>query len=179
MNAFIAFINGILTGIAMSRDIVKCYERQRKQRLRKMSRDKEESLYISMSKSKNIEHNNTTMSRDIELSEAFDRFWKVFPKREGSNPKRPARLKFFRRAKFDKIDPAAIILGAERYAEECKKLKTHPRYVAMAQTWLNQYRWEDTSSQSENVMSVEEFRKKMKEYEERKERERAERRRRL
>lgn len=167
MTPFDALVAGVFLGLQMSRDSQKTYERERKQRLRQMSRDKEESLSIYT----NTKH--TVVSRDIGLSEAFDRFWLAYPKREGPNPKKPAREKFFRLAKSG-TDPEKLIRGAETYSRALRAAnQIGTRYVCMATTWLNQARWEDEQP-ADNVMSPEEFKQKMREYEERKQREREE-----
>lgn len=73
----------------------------------------------------------------------FDEFWKAFPRRQGSNPKKPAQKK------FDLLiakgtDANAIILGAANYAAELRRDgKDRTQYVAQAVTWLNQSRFED------------------------------------
>lgn len=73
----------------------------------------------------------------------FDEFWSKYPKREGANPKEPARKKFLAAVKSG-ADPTAIIRGAEAYATEQQQLgKVGTTYVAQAVTWLNQQRWRD------------------------------------
>jgi len=71
----------------------------------------------------------------------FETFWKVYPKRKGSNPKHPASLKF-QSAVQTGHDPEAIIAGAKRYAQEESGNAGTP-YIAQAVTWLNQCRWQD------------------------------------
>lgn len=71
----------------------------------------------------------------------FDRFWTVYPKRIGQNPKHPASLKFLRAVKQG-ADPEAIIASARRYAIECSGIEDRT-FVTQAVTWLNQRRWED------------------------------------
>lgn len=69
----------------------------------------------------------------------FEDFWIVFPRREGSNPKKPARDRFARLVAKG-FDPQAIIAGAKALAAE------HPtptRFVPQAITWLNQERFAD------------------------------------
>ena len=73
----------------------------------------------------------------------FEEFWKAYPKRDGANPKKPARKKFDDAVKAGH-DPGAIIAGAERYREYMRsKGQEGTQYVAQAVTWLNQARWED------------------------------------
>jgi len=72
-----------------------------------------------------------------------DEFWPRYPKREGSNPRKPARDKFLIAVKSGH-DPASIVGGVERYATSlAKSNQIGTRYVAQAVTWINQARWED------------------------------------
>ncbi len=80
-------------------------------------------------------------SAPIVQPDDFEIFWRTYPSRgPHSNPKKPAREKFARAVKRG-IDPAAIIRGAEVYAETIRHQGTAPQFVAQAQTWLNQERW--------------------------------------
>jgi hypothetical protein len=70
----------------------------------------------------------------------FDEFWGVYPRREGENPKKPAKASFSRALRKG-ADPRAIISGAKALAAK------HPLpspFVPQAVTWLNQERWSDT-----------------------------------
>ena len=145
------------------RDIVRAYERQRKQRYRQRVRDNEDY----------IDRYNIKYKKDSPLSgtsgstEAFDRFWLAYPKRKGTNPKHPARVKFFRAVKSG-TDPEAMIAAAKAYASDlARERKEQTEYVCMAVTWLNQRRWEDYEQQETNVYNAEEFLRKKKEWEER------------
>lgn len=71
-------------------------------------------------------------------SDFFEDFWLVFPKREGSNPKKPARDRFHRLVAKGH-DPLKLIDAARELSRE------HPsptRFVPQAITWLNQERFE-------------------------------------
>jgi hypothetical protein len=82
------------------------------------------------------------------VDEAFDRFWAKYPRRDGADPKTPAKKKFEAKCRSGS-DPEAIISGAERYAAECQRLgKVGTCYVARALTWLNEDRWQDYPSQA-------------------------------
>lgn len=72
----------------------------------------------------------------------FVDFWKAYPKRDGSNPRQPTCQKFSRYVAAG-IEPEEIISGAKRYAAECERNGTEPKFVAQAATWLNQQRWKD------------------------------------
>jgi hypothetical protein len=77
------------------------------------------------------------------LEEDFQRFWKAYPRRDGANPKSPAKRKFIGAVRSG-ADPLAIISAAESYAsEEAAKDRVGTPYIAQAVTWLNQRRWED------------------------------------
>lgn len=79
-----------------------------------------------------------------DLGKIFDdHFWPTYPKREGSNPKAPARTAFAVAVKSG-ADPSAIVAAAGRYAASiAKSNQTGTRFVAQAKTWLHQKRWQD------------------------------------
>ena len=69
----------------------------------------------------------------------FEDFWKAYPRREGPNPKKPARMRFNQLVNAGQ-DPIAMIAAARLLARE------HPtptRFVPQAVTWLNQERYAD------------------------------------
>ena len=71
----------------------------------------------------------------------FQNFWATFPsRRPHSNPKKPARAKFDAALKCG-VSAWDIIRGAKHYAAYVEREGTDPKYVAQAQTWLNQERW--------------------------------------
>jgi hypothetical protein len=68
-------------------------------------------------------NNSAEMERAISRAIAprhFEEFWKAYPKREGSNPKQPARKQFFRIIGRGE-DAAAVIAGARTYADELRR----------------------------------------------------------
>lgn len=78
-----------------------------------------------------------------EIADRFEEFWRVYPRRDGANPKRPASKKF-EAAIRSGADPSAIIAGAKAYAsDEAAKERVGTSFIAQAATWLNQHRWED------------------------------------
>ena len=78
---------------------------------------------------------------DSTADEPFKVFWRTYPsRRPHSNPKKPARAKFETAVKRG-VAAADIIRGAENYAAYVEREHTNPKYVAQAQTWLNQERW--------------------------------------
>jgi len=75
--------------------------------------------------------------------EDFDAFWAAYPRRDGDNPKVPAQKKFAALVRAG-IDPAAIVAGARRRAEEARRRgELGTRFVPQAVTWLTQQRFAD------------------------------------
>lgn len=73
----------------------------------------------------------------------FTDFWDAYPKRRGSNPKAPAEKKYTA-AIASGVDPERVINSAKAYADELRELnQIGTQFVAQAQTWLNQKRWDD------------------------------------
>lgn len=73
----------------------------------------------------------------------FGEFWKVYPKRDGANPKAPAE-KLFVSALKSGVSAAEITAGAARYADDERRLgHVGTPHVAQAVTWLRQRRWGD------------------------------------
>jgi hypothetical protein len=75
----------------------------------------------------------------LGASDFFADFWLAYPRREGPNPKKPARL-VFERLVAKGANPQRIISEARLLAKE------HPtptRFVPQAVTWLNQERFDD------------------------------------
>lgn len=71
----------------------------------------------------------------------FEEFWKVYPKRQGANPKSPAR-KLFLAAVKQGADPPVIIEGARRCAVSDHD-KVGTPYIPQAVKWLRDQRWND------------------------------------
>lgn len=78
------------------------------------------------------------------VEKVFDEeFWPIYPKRDGANPKKPAKNLFVAAVKSGR-DPMAIVAGAMRYRDAMRaKGEDGTAYVAQAMTWLRQARWED------------------------------------
>jgi hypothetical protein len=86
----------------------------------------------------------------------FDEFWLAYPKRDGENPKQPARKKFDAAVKSG-TDPAAITAGARSYAEAAaRRGNVGTPYIAMASTWLNRRGWEDYDAPPQRVVDLKE-----------------------
>jgi hypothetical protein len=72
-----------------------------------------------------------------------EQFWFSYPRRDGANPKAPARKAFITAVK-NGHSPPAMVTGAQRYAASLSKSnQVGTKYVAQAVTWLHQCRWED------------------------------------
>jgi hypothetical protein len=103
----------------------------------------EEKRYIVRSDDRTPEKRTS----DKEEHEAFDRFWKAYPKRKGSNPRFPASLKF-KAAVLAGTSADQIVGAAAAYADEQRKLeKVGTEFIALATTWLNQRRYLDYQPQ--------------------------------
>ena len=88
---------------------------------------------------KEVKEENHTV--DSLADQQFEVFWRAYPSRERhSNPKKPARAKFEAALKRGLV-AANIIQGAKNYAAYIEREGTDAKYVAQAQTWLNQERW--------------------------------------
>lgn len=68
---------------------------------------------------------------------AFDEFYAAYPKHVG----RKAALTAWAKAIKDGTDPATVIAGAKRYADE--RRTEDPKYTKQPATWLNQGCWTD------------------------------------
>lgn len=104
------------------------------------------------------ETEQNTEQKQIAQS-AFDDFWKAYPKRDGANPKEPAR-KLFLQALRSGVDSQALIAGAKRCAErEAKNVGTP--YIPQAVKWLRDRRWEDYNAAAIIEMPSEENQRKV------------------
>lgn len=84
-----------------------------------------------------------TLTLTTNIIEDFEKFFAAYPRRQGSNPKKPASDKFHSLVKGG-ADPREIIAGAEAYALSCQaEGKIGTSFVAQAKTWLTQERWKD------------------------------------
>ena len=80
---------------------------------------------------------------DDSIVPEFQKFWDIYPKREGANPRKPAFDVFVAKVKKG-TEAALIIRGAGKYASECQTMQER-KYVAQAVTWLRQERWNDAA----------------------------------
>jgi hypothetical protein len=70
--------------------------------------------------------------------DAFEEFWRVFPRRDGDNPRAPA-LAAWRKAIAAGADPARMVAGAKAYAASVAGRER--RFVMSAARWLAEERW--------------------------------------
>lgn len=81
-------------------------------------------------------------------SEKFDDFWKVYPRRDGPNPRKPAEQKFEALAKTG-VSPDLMIAGAKQLSiDEARRGHVGTRFIPQAVTWLSQQRWVDHAAQA-------------------------------
>lgn len=78
------------------------------------------------------------------IDEAFEEFWRAYPKRDGANPKVPA-AKLFRAAVRAGAPAAEIVAGARQCAVTDAKDVGTP-YIPQAVRWLRDKRWRDYQS---------------------------------
>lgn len=71
----------------------------------------------------------------------FQEFWKSYPKRDGANPKAPARKLFLAAVKAG-TEPAVIVAGAQACALKDRE-KIGTPFIPQAVKWLRDRRWED------------------------------------
>ncbi len=77
-------------------------------------------------------------------SDAFEDFWKAYPRKVGKGAARKAYAKALRFTDHDTIMGA---LSDQRPAMEAKE----SQYIPHASTWLNQERWEDEPEEPASV----------------------------
>ena len=84
---------------------------------------------------------NGGVDDSASVEKLFETFWQKYPsRRPHSNPKKPA-LKKFTAAVKQGASAEAIIVGAENYSRHAARQIDDPKFIAQAQTWLNQERW--------------------------------------
>lgn len=84
---------------------------------------------------------HTPRALALDLADAFEAFWKCYPRKVDKGHARKAFATALKRA-----DAPTISQGARRYAEAVKG--KDPKYIAHAATWLNGDRWLDEPERS-------------------------------
>lgn len=113
-----------------------------KEKERTKEREREKVIYIPIpegigeSEGKGKPKPKSSLAEKSFLAE-FDRFWRVFPRRQGKG----GALRGFRAALKRGASADEIVAGAERYAALRKGQDR--QFTAMPTTWLNQDRWLD------------------------------------
>jgi hypothetical protein len=83
-----------------------------------------------------------------------EKFWKLYPKRDGSNPKAPAAKKYLALMRSGE-DPEAIERGLRSYADKLKSTgQVGTPFVMQAITWLNRRCWEDYAQQNLPLLTL-------------------------
>jgi hypothetical protein len=89
------------------------------------------------------ERTPTPAKPQARASDAFERFKKSYPRREGANPWQPAEKKFNALVKTG-VDPEIMIRAAAELArEEGARGNAGTKFIPQAMTWLNQQRFTD------------------------------------
>jgi hypothetical protein len=87
------------------------------------------------------EQNRTEQKESTHEKVEFEEFWKVYPKRKGSNRKSPAE-RLFNSAVKAGVTPAEIIFGAKKFAES-EATNVGTPYIPQAVKWLKDKGWEE------------------------------------
>lgn len=90
-------------------------------------------------KEKTTPSSSEAKASSLSVRDSFAEFWLAYPRREGSNPKKPAQAVFLRLVAKG-VNPDRMIAAAKALAVE------HPtptRFVPQAITFLNQERFDD------------------------------------
>ena len=102
----------------------------------------ENGCALELPLTKNGSSLSPSLSTSILQTCTFEDFWKAYPKRKGSNPKRPAKAKWDKVVK--QVHPNELLRCVESFAKRCSANgETNTQYVPMTKTWLNQARWEE------------------------------------
>ncbi len=86
--------------------------------------------------------NLTKKEHEERVPEGFERFWAVYPKRDG----RKVAIAWWASVNPDPEFTARIIAGAEAYVRQVRGWKA--RYIKSPINWLNGGHWEDESAQA-------------------------------
>lgn len=104
--------------------------------------DTKESTYKKPSENHQLEPSNGTSRARAEVF--FDeQFWPNYPKRDGSNPKDPARKKIIS-VVVSGENPDLILEGLRRLVQDLRRRnRIGTEFVPMAVTWINRKGWRD------------------------------------
>jgi hypothetical protein len=85
--------------------------------------------------------NLSTLASASPARDDFDAFWKLYPRRKGSNPKAPAE-KAFHGAVRSGVAASALVCAVKNFAA-AEAAKADTEFIPMALTWLKQRRFEE------------------------------------
>lgn len=88
-----------------------------------------------------------TRRERVREPDGFEDFWKAYPKRDGANPKTPAREQFIRAIRSG-ASPEEIIHGIRRFAERERK-NVGTQFIPQAVKWLRNKCWEGDAPEAE------------------------------
>lgn len=102
------------------------------------------AIYVAEHESPRTTRISNESIRAREAARFFDeQFWPAFPKRDGSNPKEPAKKKFMA-AVVSGENPEEILAGAIRLEQDLRRQGALlSKFVPQCVTWINQRRWKD------------------------------------
>lgn len=86
-------------------------------------------------------HTRAVAAATRGVRDDFERFWKVYPRREGANPREPA-WRAFSKAVAGGCDPEIIVAAALSYAQ-AERERVGTRFIAQAVRWLSERRFAD------------------------------------
>ena len=93
-----------------------------------------------------LKNNNIKEYKDKNISDDFERFWKIYPRKVGG---KSAALKSFIKA-LEQVTAEQILTAAEEYAN--RPNLPEMQYIPHPTTWLNQGRWaDDLSTETKNT----------------------------
>jgi hypothetical protein len=97
--------------------------------------DKAEPIKADKPPKKNIQLEEQSKQKNIEIEQGFNRFWSVYPKKDD----KPLALRSFQKA-LDRTTLEVIISGAERYRDDPNR---EALFTKNPSTWLNADAWEN------------------------------------
>jgi uncharacterized protein YdaU (DUF1376 family) len=96
---------------------------------------------IREDKSREDKKDSRSVANATRPADRFDELWTAYPKREGSNEKKPARIKYEKMIR-DGVDHDKLVAAVKHYADqEAKNIGT--RFIKRTITWLNEWSPDD------------------------------------
>lgn len=91
-----------------------------------------------------IEKEPSTKTAEIDLSQAFEKFWKTFPDGNHKTGKVGVERQFQQTIKSKKATAKDLIDGAGRYADQMSERRTDHKYIMAPARWLKEGHWADS-----------------------------------